>query len=181
MNPAPLILLSMPQMSDPNFAKTVLLLCDYTEEGAFGLVVNRQMDEPAWTVVRTEPEVIINRDLRLWVGGPVEPQRTWVLTADAQGPEDEQREVCPGVILSVSRELTLSLLQAPPSSQTRLMVGYAGWGPGQLDQEIAASAWLTMPVDPGLIFGIPPDRMWEAAIRRLGTDPSAFQMSSGVH
>jgi len=175
------MLLSMPQMNDPNFAKTVVLLCDYTEEGAFGLVVNRRMDEPAWTIVRTEPEVAINRDVRLWIGGPVEPQRTWVLMTDAQGPEDEQREVCPGVVLSVSRELTLSLLQSPPSTQTRLMVGYAGWGPGQLDQEIAASAWLTMPVDPGLIFSIPPDRMWEAAIRRLGTDPSAFQTSSGVH
>jgi putative transcriptional regulator len=179
---APILLLSMPQMADPNFAQTVVLLCDYTDEGAFGLVVNRQMDEPAWTLVKTEPPVRVDPDLRLWIGGPVDPQRTWVLMSEAQGPDDEQREICPGVLLSVSKELTLDLLQAPPSTRARVVVGYAGWGPGQLDHEIAASAWLTMDVDPTLIFGVPPDQMWEAAIRRLGADPSALQSASGgVH
>ncbi len=178
---APILLLSMPQMADPNFVKTVVLLCDYTDEGAFGLVVNRQMDEPAWTLVKTEPPVRVDPDLRLWIGGPVDPRRTWVLMSEAQGPDDEQREICPGVLLSVSRELTLELLQAPPSSRSRVVIGYAGWAPGQLDREIAQSAWLTMDVDPKLIFGVPPDQMWEAAIRRLGADPSALQTSSGVH
>jgi putative transcriptional regulator len=179
---APILLLSMPQMADPNFAKTVVLVCDYTDKGAFGLVVNRQMDEPAWTLVKTDPPVRVDPDLRLWVGGPVDPQRTWVLMSEAQGPDEEQREICPGVLLSVSKELTLDLLQAPPSTRTRVVVGYAGWGPGQLDHEIAASAWLTLDVDPKLIFGVPPDQMWEAAIRRLGADPSALQTASGgVH
>jgi putative transcriptional regulator len=179
---APILLLSMPQMADPNFARTVVLLCDYTDQGAFGLVVNRQMTEPAWTLVKTEPPVRVDPELRLWIGGPVEPQRTWVLMSDALGPDDEQREVCPGVVLSVSHELTLQLLQTP-SSGARVMIGYAGWGPGQLDKEIAASAWLTLEVDPALIFGVEPDQMWEAAIRRLGADPAALQTSSssGVH
>src|SRR6187402_3363638 len=78
---APLLLLSMPQMADPNFAQTVVLLCDYTDKGAFGLVVNRPMSEPAWTLVKTEPAVRVDPELRLWIGGPVDPQRTWVLTA----------------------------------------------------------------------------------------------------
>jgi putative transcriptional regulator len=181
MSSAPLLLLSMPQMADPNFAKTVVLLCEYTEEGAFGLVVNRQMSEPACTLVRTEPPIEVDPDLRLWIGGPVDPQRTWVLMSEAQGPDDEQREICPGVLLSVSHELTLQLLQEPPSSRARVIVGYAGWGPGQLETEIAASGWLTMDVDPALIFSVPPDQMWEAAIRRLGTDLANLQMSSGVH
>lgn len=171
----------MPQMMDPNFARSVVLLCDYTEGGGFGLVVNRQMTDPAWTMVKTDPPVTVNKDLRLFVGGPVDPQRTWVLTADAQGPEDEQREIAPGVVLSVSHELTLDLLQAPPSNRARIIVGYAGWGPGQLDKELAASAWLMTEVDPLLIFGVAPEQMWETAIRRLGTDPSALQASSGVH
>jgi putative transcriptional regulator len=179
---APILLLSMPQMADPNFVKTVVLLCDYTDGGAFGLVVNRQMDEPAWTVVKTDPPVRVDPNVRLWVGGPVDPQRTWVLMTEAQGPDDEQREICPGVLLSVSKALTLDLLQAPPTSRARVIVGYAGWGPGQLDHEIAASAWLTTEVDPALIFGVAPDLMWETAIRRLGTDPSALQITSGgVH
>ncbi len=147
---APILLLSMPQMADPNFAKAVVLLCDYTDEGAFGLVVNRQMDEPAWTLVKTEPPIRVDPNLKLWVGGPVDPQRTWVLMSEAQGPDEEQREICPGLLLSVSKDLTLQLLQAPPSSRSRVLVGYAGWGPGQLDQEIAASAWLTLGVDPSL-------------------------------
>ena len=73
------------------------------------------------------------------------------------------------------------MLQEPPSAGSRLIVGYAGWGPGQLDQEIAASSWLTLDVDPKLIFSVPPEQMWETAIRRLGTDPSMLQTSPGVH
>jgi putative transcriptional regulator len=176
---APILLLSMPQMADPNFARTVVLLTDYTDEGAFGLVVNRQMEDPAWTLVKTEPPVRVDPDLKLWIGGPVDPQRTWVLMSEAQGPDDEQREVCPGLLLSVSKELTLQLLQLPPSNRARVIVGYAGWDAGQLDREIAASAWLTMDVDPSLIFNTPPDQMWETAIRRLGADPSGLQMTSG--
>ena len=178
---APLLLVSMPQMADPNFAKTVVLLCDYTDQGAFGFVVNRQMEDPAWQVIRTEPVVRIDPDVRLWVGGPVDLQRTWVLMSEAQGPQDEQREIVPGLLLSVSHDLTLQLLQAPPTSRARVLVGYAGWGPGQLDKELAASGWLTAAVDPGLIFGVPPDEMWETAIRRLGAEPAALQMSPGVH
>lgn len=178
---APLLLLSMPQQTDPNFSRSVVLLCDYTTEGAFGLVVNRQMTEPAWTMVRTEPPVAVDREVRLWSGGPVEPQKTWVLMAESQGPEDEQREICPGVVLSVSKSLTMQLLQGPPTSRARVMVGYAGWGPGQLEQELASSSWLMTEVDPQLIFGVPADEMWETAIRRLGADPAALQASPGVH
>jgi putative transcriptional regulator len=176
---APILLLSMPQMADPNFARTVVLLCDYTDEGAFGLVVNRRMDEPAWTVVKTEPPVRVDPDLKLWVGGPVDPGRTWVLMSEAQGPDEEQREICPGLLLSVSKELTLQLLQTPPSTRARVLVGYAGWDAGQLDREIAASAWLTMDVDPALIFNVPADQMWETALRRLGADPAGLQIASG--
>ena len=178
---APLLLVSMPQMNDPNFARSVVLLCDYTEEGAFGLVINRQMSEPAWQIIKTTPPVRIDPALHLWLGGPVDLQRTWVLMTSAQGPDDEQREISPGVVLSISQELTLRLLQTPPSSSERVIVGYAGWGPGQLEKEISESAWLTLDVDATLIFRVPADEMWNAAIRRLGTDPSALQTSSGIH
>jgi putative transcriptional regulator len=178
---APVLLLSMPQMADPNFARTVILLCDYTEQGAFGLVVNRQMDEPAWTIVKTEPPVRVDPNLRLFIGGPVDLQQTWVLMSESNGPDDEQRQVAPGVVLSVSHELTLRLLQAPPSSAARVLIGYSGWGPGQLDREIAASSWLVTEVDSSLIFDVAPELMWETAIRKLGTDPSGLQSSSGVH
>src|SRR5688572_25550244 len=99
MSTAPLLLLSMPQMPDPNFAKAVVLICEYTEQGAFGLVVNRPMSEPAWTLIRTEPAVRVDPNLRLWIGGPVDPQRTWVLTSTADVTDDEQKEICDGVVL----------------------------------------------------------------------------------
>ena len=166
-------------MMDPNFAKTVVLLTDYTDEGAFGLVVNRPMEEPAWTIVKTDPPVRVDPNLKLWIGGPVDQQSTWVLMSEAQGPDEEQREICPGVLLSVSKGLTLQLLQSPPSQRARVLVGYAGWQRGQLEREIAASAWLTMDVDPALIFNTPPDQMWETTLRRLGADPSALQITSG--
>jgi putative transcriptional regulator len=169
----------MPQMMDPNFAKTVVLLTDYTDEGAFGLVVNRQMEEPAWTLVKTDPPVRVDPDLKLWVGGPVDQQSTWVLMSEAQGPDEEQREICPGVLLSVSKELTLQVLQSPPSQRARVLVGYAGWQRGQLDREIAASAWLTMDVEAALIFNTPPEVMWETALRRLGAYPAALQIAGG--
>jgi putative transcriptional regulator len=85
-------------------------------------------------------------------------------------------------VLSVSHALTLDMLQSAPSAnQARVIVGYASWGPGQLDGELAESSWLTLEVDPALIFHTPPDKMWETALRRLGTEPSKLQTSSGVH
>ena len=171
----------MPQMADPNFAQSVVLLCEYTEKGAFGLVVNRQMQEPAWTMVKTEPPVKVDPEVRLWIGGPVEPTQTCVLSAEAQGPDEEQQQICPGVVLSMSHQLALRLLQEPPSNRARIIVGYAGWAPGQLESELAASAWLTMEVDPSLIFSVPAELMWSTALRRLGTDPAKLQTSFGVH
>ena len=101
--------------------------------------------------------------------------------AEAQGPDDEQREICPGVAaVGVARADAAAAAGAavePRPRRRRL----CGWGPGQLEQELAASAWLTIDVDPALIFGVPPEEMWETAIRRLGTDPAALQTSSGVH
>jgi putative transcriptional regulator len=87
----------------------------------------------------------------------------------------------PGLYLSTSAALLQRLLGPAPPARTRLIVGYSGWGPGQLEAELEASAWLMSDVDRGLIFETPPDQMWERAIRRLGADPGSLQMSRGVH
>ena len=79
-------------------------------------------------MVKTEPPITVDRDLRLWLGGPVDPQKTWVLMAEAHGPEDEQREICPGVLLSVSHELTMQLLQTPPTDTRPRGGGLCGLG-----------------------------------------------------
>jgi putative transcriptional regulator len=179
-NLAPVLLVSMPQMLDPNFARTVVLLAEYGRDGAFGLVVNRRMNEPAHEVIRPDPPMDIRKDVHLFVGGPVEPNRAWVLTAHRELDTDAL-EIQNGVYLSASPTLIRHALQSSPDPQLRLVIGYAGWGPGQLDDELAASSWLMAPVHPDLVFETPIEEMWETAIRRLGAEPSALQGSSGVH
>lgn len=170
----------MPQMLDQNFARTIVLLAEYGRHGAFGLVVNRRMAEPANSVIRAEPAIDIRDDVHLYLGGPVEPSRAWVLTAHRELDPDAL-EVVAGVYLSASANLIRHALQSPPDGSVRVVIGYAGWAPGQLDEELAASAWLMAPVDVDLVFDTPPEAMWETTIRRLGADPSALQTSSGVH
>jgi len=181
MSLAPAMLLSMPQLIDPNFAKSVVLLCEHAPEGAFGLVVNRPSDIAAAEAVRLEPPVDDPNDLPLLIGGPVEPERGWILTA--QAPEHvEHRSVGAGLYLSASPLLLRRALMARPlPKRTVVLAGYAGWGPGQLDSELAESAWLIMPVELDLIFEIPSTSAWEMAIRRLGADPHFLQMGHGIH
>ena len=179
---APVLLLSMPQLADPNFHRSVVLLCEHGTEGAFGLILNRPTETPATEVVRLGLDLppVLPDALRLWIGGPVEPQRGWILLREQPADADAVR-VCEGVYLSTSADLLRRLLAASPASDARLLTGYAGWGPGQLDAELSASAWLMADVDVDIVFQTAPDRMWEAAIRRLGADPSSLQMSHGVH
>jgi putative transcriptional regulator len=181
MSLAPALLLSMPQMIDPHFARSVVLLCEHAEEGAFGLIVNRPSDITAAAAVRMEPPVEEPNDLPLLLGGPVEPERGWILTATP--PEGvESRGVGAGLHLSASPLLLRQVLTARPlPRRTVVLAGYAGWGPGQLDAELEQSAWLIMPVELDLIFEIPAAASWEMAIRRLGADPHLLQMGHGVH
>jgi putative transcriptional regulator len=176
----PALLVSMPQLQDPNFARAVVLLCDFAPEGAFGLVVNRPTEMPASGMVKLEPAVIGANALPLCIGGPVEPERGWILLADPP-PQTDYRTICEGVYLSTSPVLLRHVLSTTPAPRARVLAGYAGWGPGQLDEELAQSAWLIGSVDTDLLFDVAPSEMWETAIRRLGADPSSLQMSHGVH
>lgn len=181
---APALLLSMPQLADPNFSRTVVLLCSHdARRGAFGLVVNRHFLTSGRVVLNADPPASTDRELEIWIGGPVEPQRPHVLVGEGPGRPDlgEHSEVAEGVYLSSSSALIGRLFGGDPPQRTRLVVGYSGWGPGQLEAEIEESAWLLSDVDRDLIFDTPPDDMWETAIRRLGADPAALQPSRGVH
>jgi putative transcriptional regulator len=179
---APALLLSMPQLTDPNFTRTVVLLCKHSGEGAFGLVVNRPLVTAGRIVVNLDPPVSPEHDLQVWVGGPVEPQRSWILVGDEPGEHDARGvRIGDALYLSTSPDLLRRLLEPSPPPRARLVVGYSGWGPGQLEAELHASAWLISDVDRDLIFNTPAERMWEAAIRRLGADPATLQTSRGVH
>jgi putative transcriptional regulator len=176
---APTLLVAMPQMVDPNFSRTVVLLCEHGREGAFGLILNRPTETRAAEAVRLEPPPRRDTGVQLWVGGPVEPQRGWILL-DEEPPEAEALEIVSGLFLTTSPDVLRRLIEAG-AGRARVLTGYAGWGPGQLDGELAASAWLTASVDLDIVFDTPAERMWEAVIRRLGADPALLQMGHGVH
>src|SRR5438034_10835675 len=180
---APCFLLSMPQLMDPNFSRTVVLLCKHREEGAFGLVVNRPLVTTGRVTVNLDPPASTDRELQVWIGGPVEPQRSWVLVGQEPDASDELSgmRITDNLYLSTSPDLLRRLLAPSPPPLARLIVGYAGWGRGQLEAELEASAWLISDVDRDLIFNTPPELLWETAIRRLGADPATLQMSRGVH
>lgn len=176
---APSLLVAMPQLQDPNFSKAVVLLCEHRAEGAMGLVINRCTETLASAIVQLEPPPEGDSGLPVWIGGPVDPARGWLLLADDLG---DGIEVSPGLYLSASRDLLRRVMEARElAERCRFLVGYAGWGPRQLDSELAASAWLTVPVDKTLLFETPCERMWEVAIRTLGIDPHALALGPGVH
>ncbi|MCK6556095.1 YqgE/AlgH family protein [Candidatus Binatia bacterium] len=178
---APTLLLAMPQMTDPNFARSVVLLCRHEREGAMGLVVNRRTETLVSDLVELDPPVDNKCPLEIWVGGPVEPERGWLLLGYDPG-SGETLDVGVGLHLSGSAEVLRRLLEAPQAQpQTRFLLGYAGWAGGQLESELAASAWLTAPVSRALIYDTPAADMWEAAIRSLGIDPYSLQMGGGIH
>ena len=180
---APALLLSMPQLADPNFNRTVVLLCKHNEEGAFGLVMNRPLVTTGRVVVKLDPPVSTDRELQLWVGGPVEPVSSWILVGHDGDPavETQGMRITDDLYLTTSPDLLRRLLEPDPPPRMRLIVGYSGWGPGQLEDELRESSWLLSDVDTAMIFDTPPEKMWEAAIRRLGADPSTLQTSRGVH
>jgi putative transcriptional regulator len=171
----------MPQLVDPNFARSVILLCEHAPEGAFGLVVNRPSDIAAASAIHLEPPLEHANDMPLLIGGPVEPQRGWILTS--QPPEDvHHKGLGAGLYLSASPVLLRKVLTSRPlARRTHVLAGYAGWGPGQLDAELAESVWLVAPVELDLIFEIPAAASWDMAIRRMGADPHLLQMGHGVH
>src|SRR5437868_6077612 len=152
---APALLLSMPQLVDPNFNRSV--------------------------VMNVDPPVETEQELQVWIGGPVEPQSSWMLVGgNADESDAVGMRIADGLYLSTSPDLLQRLLEPVPPPRTRLIVGYSGWGPGQLEAELNASAWLISDVDRDLIFNTPADDMWQAAIRRLGADPATLTMSKGV-
>jgi putative transcriptional regulator len=181
---APGLLLAMPQMTDPNFARSVVLLCRHESDGAMGLVVNRPTDMLVASVVQFDPPLTEDRaGLRVWTGGPVEQQRAWLLLGFDPG-EDDALPIAPGLYLSASARVLRHILEGGDEDrvrEARFLVGYAGWAGGQLESELAASAWLTADVSKDLIFHTDAEVMWEAAIRSLGIDPYALQLGTGVH
>lgn len=177
---APTLLLAMPQLEDPNFARSVVLLCREEEDGAMGLIVNRRSDTRVSAIVDFEPPLAADNGAEVWMGGPVEPHRGWLLLGYDPGSPDAMR-VTDQIFLSASMTALRTMVEEAAQPSSRFLLGYAGWDGGQLEAELAASAWLSVDASSELIFRTAPEAMWERAIRSLGIDPFSLQTGGGIH
>jgi putative transcriptional regulator len=186
---APGLLLAMPQLVDPNFTRAVVLMIEHNDEGSFGLIVNQPSDLEARELLASlEMEWHGGDDQVVWAGGPVMPTSGWVLhsPSDAVGPAQPSFEagstieIVAGLHLSTSPD-SLEALALDPPARVRLLLGYSGWGPGQLASEMARGSWLHADADPDIVFDAPAGRMWEAALRSLGIDPDKIVQGVGIH
>jgi len=179
---APAFLVAMPQLLDPNFRRAVVLLVHHDAEGTFGVVLNRPTDLSATDLCTTlELEWCGARGKGVSWGGPVQPQTGWmVFDAGAALGAGEVKDVAEGVGFAGSLDVLRVLAQDPPDD-LQLLLGYAGWGPGQLENELAEGAWLLAPVSRDAIFDVEPDAMWEHVVRSLGIEPSTLVATRDIH
>jgi putative transcriptional regulator len=179
---APVLLLALPQVTDPFFRKSVVLLLAHQDEGSFGFIVNRKTELRVVDILRDlglpwggDPEILAR------FGGPVQPQAGTVLfSTPADGLEQlpAASEALPGLHLTQNLG-ELAHLAARPPHRFRLLLGYAGWGPGQLVTEILRNDWLTAPVSDDLLFGEETEETWEQGLRAVGVDPGTLPAWTG--
>lgn len=164
------LLVAAPQLSDPNFARTVVYIVSHDDTGAFGLVVNRAYGEGVLSVLLEAFGIEADAGavtVRLHYGGPVEGGRGFVLhSADYAGPAT--LALGNGLALSTGRDVLEALAAGKGPAQRLVLLGYAGWSPHQLDGEVEGADWLIAPADPALIFSSDPEAVWTIALQRAG-------------
>ncbi|HEX2645116.1 MAG TPA: YqgE/AlgH family protein [Thermoanaerobaculia bacterium] len=172
----PVLLMAMPQVLDPFFQRSVVLLVHHDDEGSIGFIVNRSTGIKVSEILKgLEVGWQGDEEAVAFFGGPVQPQIGTVIFAP-EALTGEQREattdIMPGMSLT-QHAGDLSRLAAAPPERFRLILGYSGWGAGQLIEEILRNDWLTAPADSDLIF-TDPEHLWDAALHSVGVDPAAL-------
>jgi putative transcriptional regulator len=175
---APGLLVAAPPLGDPNFDRSVVLLAAHGPDGAFGWIINgRELMTLPELLVRAEiSDSLIEAPGAVRVGGPVSPEQVWlVYRTDDRLPDVEgQFEVGQGITASASRKVLEAVAHGYAPTHLLGLVGYAGWAPMQLENEIRAGAWLPTDVDAAIVFEVPPSETWTRAYERVGTTPIAF-------
>lgn len=174
-------LTAMPGMADPRFQRTVIYLCVHNAEGAMGLVVNRLVDSLTFDELLEQLDIPRARggdEIRVHFGGPVESGRGFVLHSTEYMREGTVL-MDNGIGLTATVDILRDMAGGTGPRDSLLALGYAGWGPGQLDSEIQENAWLTVPADPDLLFDTALDQKWDRAVGILGFDPRLLSAESG--
>ncbi len=182
-NLAPGLLLAMPQLADPNFSRAVVLMVEHSDHGSFGLVINHPSPIKATELLESLEMSWQGEDSAVvWAGGPVSPSTGWVLhePVGIANPGVGTIEITSTISLSTSPERLRAIAHQPPRN-IRLLLGYSGWGPGQLAQEMSRGAWLHTNADPKLVFETPPDEIWDRAMKSLGINPRDLFAGAGVN
>jgi putative transcriptional regulator len=175
------LLIAMPGMADPNFSATVTLICEHSDEGALGIVINKPL-------ILTLGEVFKQLDLQdadstyaanaVMDGGPVGADRGFVLH-DSGHFYENSIEISSDIHLTFSRDVLNAMAMDKGPEKSLLALGYAGWGAGQLEDEMLANSWLSVAATPDIVFELPFDQRWAAAARTLGIDITQIAPGAG--
>jgi putative transcriptional regulator len=172
---APGLLVAAPSLRCPFFNHTVVLLVAHDEDGALGFVVNRPTDTPLSSLlIGLDIEEVGDVPGEVWTGGPVAPETGWVLFDPSSGDSSEVEAVKldEQLAVSASREFLVNLVNGRGPDRFAVLLGHAGWGPGQLDDEIREGSWIMVDLDPALVFDRDHGERWAAALATLGIDPA---------
>ncbi|NEX22280.1 YqgE/AlgH family protein [Thiorhodococcus mannitoliphagus] len=174
-------LIAMPGLQDPNFSRTVTYICEHTDQGAMGIVINRPLDVrlgelfDQLDIRSTRPGA---KETPVYQGGPVQTDRGFVL--HSAGPAfDSTLSITPDISVTTSRDVLEAIGRGEGPDETLIALGYAGWGSGQLEQEMSANAWLSGPASGEIIFQMDPGARWMAAARLLGVDLNLLSGEAG--
>lgn len=174
-------LIAMPGMDDPNFAFTLTYLCEHNDEGAMGLIINRPLDITVGDVMsqlHVDGYAVELDQQPVLQGGPVQPDRGFVLHRDTS-LRDQSLVLDDDLFLTTSKDSLAALARGEHSQPSLMALGYAGWGAGQLEEELANNTWLSVGADTNIIFNTPFDQRWQAAASLLGVDLRLLSMDAG--
>lgn len=166
------MLIAMPGMLDPNFVRSVTLMCQHTEEGAIGITINRLSTFTLGEILKQldinceDPQLLGTQVLE---GGPVNGDRGFVLHTPVSGFESSL-EINEQIMVTTSRDVLSAIAAGKGPQQFMVALGYAGWGDGQLESEMRENAWLSVPIDSAIVFDLPLKERWQKAVANLGID-----------
>ena len=175
------LLIAMPSLVDPNFAQSVTLICEHTDKGALGIVLNKPLPMKLSEVLsqmQLEPVTGEIGEQPVLRGGPVHTDRGFVLHRPG-GQWDSTHKVSDLIQVTTSRDVLAAMARGEGPSNAFIALGYAGWDSGQLEREILDNAWLSLPATDHLVFGLPFEQRWAASWHVLGVDPEKVSLFSG--
>ncbi|MEL6958887.1 MAG: YqgE/AlgH family protein [Pseudomonadota bacterium] len=176
------LLIAMPDMGDPRFDRSVIYLSAHSEEGAMGLIINKPNPDVRFAELLEQlsiPEGEGDSDVRIHYGGPVETGRGFVLHTSDYASGAGTMPVANGISMTATLDILEDIATGSGPDLCLLALGYAGWGPGQLEGELAENAWLVCAATPELLFGRASEHKWTAALKSLGISPLMLSSTGG--